>query len=89
MVEYIKSNSLTAFEKKYADQLLAMVAMYPIGTKVVTSENEIGIVIKQNKECIDRPVLKIIANTNGVKFEDEIIKDMTEHLTMFIVDTLE
>lgn len=89
VVEYIKSNSLTAFEKKYADQLLAMVAMYPIGTKVVTSENEIGIVIKQNKECIDRPVLKIIANTNGVKFEDEIIKDMTEHLTMFIVDTLE
>ncbi|MBQ2745581.1 MAG: HD domain-containing protein [Lachnospiraceae bacterium] len=87
-VEYIKSKSLTAFEKKYADQLLAMVAMYPIGTKVVTSEDEVGIVIKQNKECIDRPVLRIIARADGVKLEG-VVKDMTEHLTMFIVDTLD
>ncbi len=89
VVEYIKSTSLTAFEKKYADQLMTMVAMYPVGTKVVTSEKEIGVVMKQNKECIDRPVLKIIADTNGVKTEGEVIKDMTEHLTMFIVDTLD
>lgn len=89
VVEYIKSSSLTAFETKYADQLLSMVAMYPIGTKVVTSEDEIGIVMKQNKECIDRPVLKIIAGVNGVGYEEEVIKDMTKHLTMFIVDTLD
>lgn len=89
VVEYIKSNSLTSFEKKYADQLLTMVAMYPIGTKVITSENEIGMVIKQNRECIDRPVLKIIADIQGVKKEEEIIKDMTKYLTMFIVDTLD
>ena len=61
VVEYIKANSLTAFEKKYAEQLLTMVAMYPVGTKVVTSDDEIGIVMSQNKECIDRPVIKIIA----------------------------
>lgn len=89
VVEYIKSKSLSAFERKYADQLLAMVAMYPVGTKVVTSENEIGVVMKQNKECIDRPVLKIIAGTDGVRLLEEVIKDMTEHLTMFIVDTLD
>lgn len=89
VVEYIRSKSLSAFEKKYADQLLTMVAVYPIGTKVITSEDEIGIVVKQNKECIDRPVLKIIAGTDGIKLDEEVIKDMTEHLTMFIVDTLD
>lgn len=88
-VEYIRANSLTAFEKKFADQLLTMVAMYPVGTKVITSENEIGIVIKQNKECIDRPVIKIISKRDGRGVDEEIIKDMTECLTMFIVDTIE
>lgn len=87
--EYIRAHSLTAFEKKYADQLLQMVAMYPVGTKVVTSEEEIGIVIKQNKECIDRPVLQIIAHRDGRAVEGELVKDMTKHLTMFIVDTIE
>lgn len=88
VVEYIK-NSMKSFEKKYAEQLLAMVAMYPIGTKVITNEDEIGVVIKQNKEFIDRPVLKIISGIDGVKFEEEIIKDMAQCLTVFIVDTLD
>ena len=89
VVEYIKANSLTAFEKKYAEQLLTMVAMYPVGTKVVTSDDEIGIVMSQNKECIDRPVIKIIAKKDGRPVVEECIKDMTKCLTMFIVDTLD
>ena len=89
VVEYIRFHSLMSFEEKYATQLLKMVAMYPIGTKVVTSDNEIGVVVKQNKQCIDRPVLKIITDENGKAVENEVIKDMTVHLTMFIVDTVE
>ena len=78
-----------SFEEKYATQLLRMVAMYPVGTMVVTSDNEVGIVIKQNKQCVDRPVLKIIVDKDGRTVEDEVIKDMTVHLTMFIVDTVD
>ena len=89
VVEYIRFHSLMSFDEKYATQLLRMVAMYPIGTKVITSDNEIGVVIKQNKQCIDRPVLKIITDKDGKPVEDEVIKDMTVHLTMFIVDTVE
>ena len=89
VVEYIRFHSLMSFEEKYATQLLRMVAMYPVGTKVVTSDNGVGIVIKRNKQCVDRPVLKIIIDKDGKNVEDEIIKDMTTHLTMFIVDTVE
>ena len=89
VVEYIRFHSLMAFDEKYANQLLIMVAMYPIGTKVITSDEEVGIVIKQNKECIDRPVLKIISDKDGKTYEEEVIKDMTKHLTMFIVDTID
>lgn len=89
VVEYIRFHSLKAFEEKYATQLLRMVAMYPVGTKVITSDEEIGVVIKQNKECVDRPVLKIISDKYGKPVKEETIKDMTECLTMFIVDTVD
>ncbi len=89
VVEYIRFHSLMAFEEKYATQLLQMVAMYPVGTKVVTSDGEVGVVIKQNKQCVDRPVLKIIVDKDGKPVEDEVIKDMTVYLTMFIIDTVD
>ena len=66
-----------------------MVAMYPIGTKVITSENEIGVVVRQNKDCIDRPVIKIISDKEGKRVDGEPEKDMTKYLTIFIVDTIE
>jgi hypothetical protein len=65
-----------------------MVAMYPVGTKVIISDNRIGVVVKQNKECIDRPVLKIIADRTGKELPEETI-DMTKSLTIFIEDTLD
>ena len=89
VVEYIRFHALMSFEEKYATQLLQMVAMYPVGTKVITSDGEVGIVIKQNKQCVDRPVLKIILDKDGKTVEEELIKDMTVHLTMFIVDTVD
>lgn len=89
VVEYIRFHALMSFEEKFATQLLTMVAMYPIGTKVITSDEEIGVVIKQNKNNIDRPVIKIISDKDGRPMEGEVIKDMTTHLTMFIVDTID
>lgn len=89
VVEYIRAHSLTAFDRKYTEQLLSMVAMYPIGTKVITSENEIGVVVRQNKDCIDRPVIKIISDKEGKRVDGEPEKDMTKYLTIFIVDTIE
>ncbi len=87
-VEYIRCNSLGKFARKYSDQLLTMVAMYPVGTKVITSDDKIAVVVKQNKECIDRPVIKILAERSGKELPEETV-DMTEVLTIFIVDTLD
>ena len=89
VVEYIRCHAVVSFDEKFASQLLTMVAMYPVGTKVITSEEEVGIVVKQNKNNIDRPVIKILADKDGKPVEGELIKDMTVNLTMFIVDTID
>ena len=88
-IEYMKVHSLEYFDKKLVDMFLQMVAMYPIGTKVITSEGDVGIVIKQNKQSPERPVIKIIADKYGNKISDKNKVDLMESLTIFIVDTYE
>lgn len=83
-IEYMKALSVDALEDTYVDLLLQMVAMYPVGTKIITNEGERGEVIRQNKGYIDRPVLKITHDSAGNKLETSIYKDMTKVLTIFI-----
>lgn len=65
------------------------VAAYPIGTIVKTSDNEIGIVLRQNNKCPTRPVIRILEDKNGESITEWIERDLTSELTLFIKDTLE
>ncbi len=88
-IEYIKVHASDYFEKRLADLFIKMVALYPVGTKVVTSQGDIGVVIKQNKDTPERPVIKILASENGNKYQEDVEVNLLEALTVFIVDTLE
>lgn len=88
-VEYMRALSVNALDGTYVDLLLQMVAMYPVGTKVMTNEGEIGVVTRQNKGYIDRPIIKIIKDKDGKEPTEELIKDMTKILTIFIVKVFE
>lgn len=88
-IEYIKAHSIDFFDSKLVDMFIQMVAKYSIGTKIVTSEGEIGIVIKQNKESPDRPVIRIIANKDGNRIDENVEIDLMKVLTVFIADTYE
>lgn len=87
-VEYIRINRNILFDTRIADMLLSMVAMYPIGTKVITNEGEMGIVIKQNREFINRPVIKIIRDKDGHELETPYEKDLLKYLNVFIVNNV-
>lgn len=89
VIEYIKVHSIDYFDPEFVKILMHMVAMYPIGTKVITNEGEMGIVIGQNKETPERPIIKIITNESGNKIKFEKVIDLLESLTIFIVDTME
>ena len=78
-IEYIKANQGLKYD--------ATIAVYPVGIKVITSEGETGIVVRQNKKFTDRPVIKMLKHSDGSLYEDEVEKDLMEYLTLFIVDT--
>lgn len=87
-IDFIVSQAESKFDIEVVKAFVASVAAYPIGALVITNENEIGIVLRQNPKCPTRPVIRIIQDANGNKPSDWVEKDLTKELTLFITDTI-
>ncbi len=86
-IEYIKANQGIKYDAMMTDKLLESVAVYPVGIKVITSEGESGVVVRQNHKFTDRPVIKMLKHADGSEYEDNVEKDLMKYLTVFIIDT--
>lgn len=87
-IDFIVSQTDTKFDLNVVKAFVASVAAYPIGALVITNQNEIGIVLRQNPKCPTRPVIRIIQDANGVRPSEWVEKDLTKELTLFITDTI-
>ena len=88
-IEYLKFYKDKMFDAKVVDVFLNFTAVYPVGTHVLTSEGEIGVVVGQNKDFQDRPILRIIRDKDKNTVKEEIIKDMIKIRNLFIEEVLE
>ena len=88
-VEYIVSQSGIKFSHQVVKAFNDSVAAFPNGTIVLTNENELGIVLKQNNSCPTRPIIRIIQDKDGNRCTEWVEKNLMDHHTLFIVDTLE
>lgn len=86
-IEYIKANQGIKYDATITDKLLESVAVYPVGINVITSECEMGVVVRQNHKFTDRPVIRMLKHADGSQYKDDVEKDLMEYLTLFIVDT--
>lgn len=58
-ITYLIENSGEVYEQKVVDLLMNLVAKYPTGTTVVTTEEKNGVVIEQTKNA-DKPVIMVL-----------------------------
>ena len=86
-IEYIKANQGIKYDATITDKLLESVAVYPVGLNVITSEGEMGVVVRQNHKFTDRPVIRMLKHADGSQYKDDVEKDLMKYLTLFIVDT--
>lgn len=86
-IEYLKVYKGVKFDAKVVDVFLEFTAVYPAGTRIVTNEGEVGIVMYQNRQFPDRPVIKIFKDSSGQKVS--VIKDLLKINTVFIERTLD
>lgn len=83
-VEYLKNFKNVKFDKAVVDAFLSFTAVYPAGSHVLTNEGETAIVLSQNKEFQDRPVIKIIKDKDGNTLTEEKIVDLVKVYNVFI-----
>ena len=77
------------FDKDIVDTFIHFVAAYPVGTKVRTNEGETGVVIRQNSEFPDRPVIRIMEDQYGKTVKERKIKDLVHELTVFVESVID
>ncbi|MDE6604249.1 MAG: HD domain-containing protein [Lachnospiraceae bacterium] len=86
-IKYLKNNKDIKFDGKIVDIFLEFTAVYPAGTVVKTSEGETGIVLYQNKQYPDRPVIRITKDRNGMAVD--VVKDLAEYNDLYIDEVIE
>lgn len=88
-VEYIKSFKNLLFDGKIVDVFLGFTAVYPVGTYVLTNEGELAVVVSQNRDFAERPVIKILKDGEGHDVEGTVIKDLVKIHNIFIEKALD
>lgn len=88
-IEYILSHAGTFYDSEVVKVFQTSIAAYPTGTTVLTNENEVGIVIRQNKGQPTRPVIRMLKHANEEKYTEWVEKDLLKELSIFIKDIKE
>lgn len=86
-VEYLKTFKNIKFDGEIVDIFLKFTAVYPAGSIVKTNEGETGVVLYQNKDFPDRPVIRITKDKKGKKVD--VIKDLVQINNIFIEEVIE
>lgn len=83
-IEYMKVFRDVKFDGSIVDAFLQFVAIYPTGTKVLTSEGEICEVLRQNNGFPERPVLRLMVDKIGETITDGTVYDLLKKKNIFI-----
>ncbi len=85
-VEYLKNCRKVKYNAEIVNVFLEFTAVYPVGSRILLSNNTIGTVIKQNKEYPDRPIIQVVENK---ALRRQKIIDLAEVNHIFIEKVLE
>ncbi|HWT75834.1 MAG TPA: HD-GYP domain-containing protein [Mobilitalea sp.] len=85
-VNYLVEHADTQFDLKLVSVLIKQIAIYPNGSLIRLSNNEIAIIKEQNKNFPLRPIVRVIKDENGNDIEPYEI-DMMKVLSITIIES--
>jgi HD-GYP domain-containing protein (c-di-GMP phosphodiesterase class II) len=87
-INCIRNYSGIWFNAYVVDMFLQLIAVYPVGSKVITNKGEMGIVMKQNLHFPERPIIKIMKDRFGQPIRTEKIVDLIKETTVVIQEVI-
>ncbi len=89
IIQYMQAMSGVLFAKEAVDSVLTFTAVYPVGTTLKLSDGRIGIVVKQNKQLVDRPVLQLLKDETGKPYKNKSMLDLSEIYNVIVDSVLD
>lgn len=83
-VEYILAMSNTQFDFELAKTFVKRISIFPIGTYVVLTTGERGLVLKTNVEFPTRPVVRVVYNNVGNLLDKPVDVDLSSYPKVLI-----
>ena len=88
-VNYLKENKGIKFDEKVVDAFLEFTAVYPTGTTIITNKNEEAVVVSQNKNFPDKPVIKLVKDSHGNKVLNKVLIDLSKVNNVSVKDVID
>ena len=76
------------YDGKVVDIFEGFIAMYPVGTRVLTNRGDVAEVVEQTECFTDRPVIKLLENSDGESYKREKIVNLSDNTAVRIVKSL-
>jgi HD-GYP domain-containing protein (c-di-GMP phosphodiesterase class II) len=83
-IEHLRNYRGRKYNETIVNILLEYLAVYPVGTYVVTNLSQVGVVVRQNRGFSDRPVIKLIKDEYGDALEEQILVDLKKDFSVSI-----
>lgn len=83
-VEYLKNLSGIKFDQEIVETFLTFIAVYPLGSRVKLDSGEMAVVVKQNKQFPERPVVELLTDKDGNPLEQKKELNLMEVLNVVI-----
>lgn len=87
-VEYLKAFQNVKFDGRIVDEFLKIMAFYPVGSQVVLSTGENGVVIRQNKGFPERPVIRILVEKDETEDKRTLVRNLLYENSVFVEDVI-
>ncbi len=82
---YLEMESNKSLDKTIVNSFITHIAYYPNGTFIKLNSGEIGIVKEQNTAAKARPVVKVLYNKEGSRYNETKILDLTKNTSLIIL----
>lgn len=89
VIEYLQAMKGILFDQTIVDTFVNHIAVYPSGSGVKLNNNQIAIVVRQNKGLPTRPVVRLLKDEFGLELEEKLELDLSIAPTVFIMETVD
>lgn len=89
VIEYLSALTMNELDKSMLQKFKNHVAVYPSGTLVKLNNGYKGIISRQNKGFLVRPIVRLLEDESGKRVLNNKEVDLTKELTVFIETIIE